>query len=185
MKKVVVYCSSQAGLPEVVIDGARKIGDVIGKCGAELVYGGVNAGLMHVVAQSAHDAGAKVCGVVPEFFSFRADAVCDELIKTQNLSERKNRMIELGDVFIVLPGGIGTIDEWISTLSDIMVREKTNTGRDRPILVWNHDGMYDGTVSQLSASTDSIYARGARIDRSVIFQTADQLALHLTQLLEI
>lgn len=181
--KVVVYCSSQAGLPEVVTEGAALIAQTIGECGAELVYGGVNAGLMHTVAQSAHDAGAHVTGIVPEIFKERADRLCDDVILTQNLSERKNRMIAAGDIFIVLPGGIGTIDEWISTLSDIMVRERVDAGCNRPILVWNHDGMYDGTASQLTATTDSIYARGARIDRSMLFPTASRLAAHLKALL--
>lgn len=179
MKKVVVYCSSQADLPEEVMDGARLIAAKIGECGAILVYGGVNAGLMHTVAQAAHDAGACVVGVVPEIFRHRADAVCDELVLTRDLSERKSRMIEIGDVFVVLPGGIGTIDEWISTLSDIMVRERVDKEADRPILVWNHERMYDGTVAQLAATTASVYARGGRIDRSLICASAQELALRL------
>lgn len=134
---------------------------------------------MHTVAQAAHDAGGRVVGVVPEVFRHRADPVCDQLVLTRDLNERKSRMIAMGDAFIVLPGGIGTIDEWIATLSDIMVRERYDAGADRPILVWNHQGMYDGTIAQLAATTASVYARGGRIDRSLIFATARELALRL------
>lgn len=183
MKTVVVYCSSRADLPEAVEQGARRIMAVAGECGATMVYGGVNAGLMHIVATAAHESGARVTGVVPEVFRHRADEVCDELVLASDLNDRKGRMIAMGDVFVVLPGGIGTIDEWISTLSDIMVRERVDAGADRPILVWNHEGMYDGQVAQLAATAESVYARGKRVDRSMIFADADALANELRAIL--
>lgn len=183
-KKVACYCSSMNGLPEDVTNGARLIGSVIGKCGAELVYGGVNAGLMHDTALAAHENGAKVTGVIPRFFMHRADAVCDEVIHAEDLNERKGKMITLSDIFIILPGGIGTIDEWVATLSHIMVAERTGPDADKPILVWNHDGMYDGMVKQLNATGNSIYARGRKIDRSRIFHSAEEMAEALRLLLD-
>lgn len=180
---VAVYCSSRENLGEEVTSGARLIASAIGKCGADLVYGGVNAGLMHVVAEAAHYGGAKVIGVVPEVFRHRADELCDEIVLTRDLNERKGRMIETADVFVVLPGGLGTIDEWISTLSHIMVCEKTDPAADRPILVWNHAGMYAGMESQLQSTADSVYARGKRVDRSRIFSDASGLADAMAELL--
>ncbi|MCM1291206.1 MAG: LOG family protein [Prevotella sp.] len=182
-RMVVVYCSSRSDLAEDVVNGAREISSIIGQCGAMLVYGGVDAGLMHEVAEAAHQSGAPICGVIPEVFSHRADALLDIVVKTKNLNERKGRMIEQGDVFIVLPGGLGTIDEWISTLSDIIVREKVDSEANRPILVWNHNGMYEGIVSQLRQTAESVYARGKGVDRSVIFDDWDELANSLKRLL--
>lgn len=182
MKRISVYCSSREGLAGEVVEAARTVGRTIGELGYELVYGGVNAGLMHTVAQAAHDAGAKVTGVVPETFRHRVDPVCDELVYTDNLNVRKGVMIAGTDAFVVLPGGLGTIDEWISTLSDIMVREIADPTVDRPILVLNLGGMYDGMVSQLRLTAGSVFARGKRVDRSRIFADADSLAGALRQL---
>ena len=180
--KVAVYCSSRGDLGERVEEAARIVARSIAECGAELIYGGVDAGLMHVVAQAAHDAGARITGVVPEVFRNRADSLCDELILTSGLSERKGIMIDNAGMFVVLPGGLGTIDEWISTLSDIMVRETKDPAADRPILVLNLDGMYDGMARQLSETASSVYARGKRVDRSLLFPDARSLAARLRQL---
>ena len=184
MKRVAVYCSSRADLPADVVAGAELIPSSIGQAGGELVYGGVDAGLMHTVGRAARAAGAHVTGVVPEVFASRADAVCHELVEATDLNDRKGKMIDMADVFVVLPGGIGTIDEWISTLSHIMVMEKAEPDADRPILVWNHEGMYDGEVRQLAETSRSVYARGKRVDRSLVFGSAHELAAHLRLLIE-
>lgn len=183
MKKVAVYCSSRSDLPVQVEQGAAAILKSLGDNAASLVYGGVNAGLMHFVAQAAADAGAPVIGIVPEVFAHRADALCTEIIHTSDLNTRKAAMIDMADIFVVLPGGIGTIDEWISTLSHIMVREKVDASADKPILVWNFEGMYDGLIAQLSDTADSVYARGKNVDRSRIFTDPLSLADALSRLL--
>ena len=183
MKYVAVYCSSRGDLPDEICAGAKLIASAIGQSGAGLVYGGVNAGLMHVVAQAAADAKAPVTGVVPEVFMQRADALCNTIVPADDLNDRKSKMIDLADVFVVLPGGIGTLDEWISTLSHIMVRERVDANADKPILVWNADGMYDAMARQLKETGESVYARGKRIDRSEIFNTAHALAERLSELL--
>ncbi len=178
--RVVCYCSSRGDLPAEVVEGTGRIVSAIGEAGAELIYGGVNAGLMHVVAAAAHESGAKVIGVVPEVFRHRADELCDEVILTKDLSERKGVMIDMADIFIVLPGGIGTIDEWISTLSHIMVKEKVAPDADKPILVWSYNDMYRGMAEQLRDTDRSIYARGKRVDRSMIFTDPEELISRLT-----
>lgn len=183
IRNVAVYCSSRGDLEREVVDGARMIASVIGECGGQLIYGGVDAGLMHEVAQAARDSGARVCGVVPEVFSHRADSLCDEVIAAADLNERKGIMIDMSDVFVVLPGGIGTIDEWISTLSHIMVREKVDPDADRPILVWNHNNMYRGMDNQLHDTDLSVYARGKRVDRSLLFDAAESLCACLRVLM--
>ncbi len=186
MKKpytIAVYCSSQSDLPEDIYVGVREIINAASELAATLVYGGVNAGLMHEVATAAHQAGMTVIGVIPEVFRHRADPLCNNLVFVSDLNARKGKMIEMADLFIVLPGGIGTIDEWISTLSDIMVQEKANPSADRPILVWNYKNLYDGLVLQLKATAESIYARGRKVDRSHIFSTAEELAAAISSLL--
>ena len=151
---IAVYCSSRQGLSSDIEATALALGQWIGTNGHTLVYGGVNAGLMHTVAQASHDAGAHVVGVVPEYFMHRLDNVVDEVIETRDLNDRKDEMYHRSDAFVVLPGGIGTIDEWIATLSQITV-----DGSSRRIVVMNLDGMYDKMIEQLQITEESPFAR--------------------------
>ena len=175
---IAVYCSSRNDLPQEYVNLAETLGNWIGTNHHTLVYGGVNAGLMHITAQAVHDHGGKVLGVIPEFFLHRADVLNDQLVTTRDLNDRKSRMIEMADAFVVMPGGIGTIDEWISTLSQLIVNGDEKHG----IIVVNHQGMYDGTIQQLADCTDSIFARDRNINRSVIVDDATQLIEQLTKL---
>lgn len=183
MKNVAVYCSSRSGLPEEVEQIAQGLGKLLGESGSRLVYGGVNAGLMHTLASAAREAGAEVCGIVPEVFRERVDACCTEVHYTRDLNERKARMIEMADLFVVLPGGIGTIDEWISTLSHIKVMEKKIPGYDKPIIAVDLHGMYAGLREQLRLTSESVYGRGSRIDRTLYAADEQALLSILTPLL--
>ena len=169
--KIVVYCSSQEGLEEKFQQLAIALGKWIGQNGHTLLYGGSKAGLMHITATAAHEAGGHIIGVIPEMFRHRIDPLCDEVIYTANLGDRKQYMIEHGDVFVVLPGGIGTIDEWMSTLAVMTI------GNDdpRPIIVANLDGMYDGTIQQLADLTRTPFARGKDLSRTLVASTPTDL----------
>lgn len=176
--KIAVYCSSRNDLPHEYVKLAQSLGQWIGSNGHTLVYGGVNAGLMHITAQAVHDSGGYILGIIPECFKHRADVLNDELITTRDLNDRKSRMIEQADAFVVLPGGIGTIDEWISTLAQLTISDDDNRG----IIVANHEGMYDGTIRQLTDSANSIFSRGKDLNRSVMVNDAAQMIEQLTKL---
>ena len=172
--KIVVYCSSQGGLEGKYQQLARQLGTWIGQHGHTLLYGGSNAGLMHITATAVHEAGGHVIGVIPEMFRHRIDPVCNEVVYTANLGDRKQYMIEHGDVFVVMPGGIGTLDEWISTLAVMTI------GNDdpRPIIAANLDGLYDATIQQLADMTQTPFARGKNLARTLVATTATEL-LHI------
>ena len=169
--KIVVYCSSQEGLEEKYRLLARDLGTWIGKNSHTLLYGGSNAGLMHITAAAVHEAGGHIVGVIPEMFRHRIDPVCDEVVYTANLGDRKQYMIEHGDVFVVMPGGIGTIDEWMSTLAVMTI------GNDdpRPVIVANIDGLYDASIQQLADMTRTPFARGKNLARTLIARTTAEL----------
>ena len=175
--RIVVYCSSQGGLDEKYQQLAAALGTWIGQHGHTLLYGGSNAGLMHITAAATHAAGGHCIGVIPEMFRHRIDPLCDEVVYTANLGDRKQYMIEHGDVFIVMPGGIGTLDEWISTLAVMTI------GNDdpRPIIVANIDGLYDATVQQLADMTSTPFARGKNLSRTLVARTTAELLSTLTQ----
>ena len=176
--KIVVYCSASSDLPQEIIDIASLLGRWIGEGGHTLVYGGVNAGLMHVTAQAAVEAGCcDVVGIVPEMFKHRADPLCTRLLLATDLNHRKAMLIAAGDVFVVLPGGLGTIDEWVSTLSQLVVE-----GSDRPVVVVNYGGMYAAQAQQLRATAQSRFARATGIDRSILVTTPQELINQLRKL---
>ncbi|MBR5171459.1 MAG: TIGR00730 family Rossman fold protein [Muribaculaceae bacterium] len=176
--KIVVYCSSQEGLDKKYQQLAQQLGSWIGQNGHTLLYGGSNAGLMHITATAAHEAGGHVIGVIPEMFRHRIDPVCNEVVYTANLGDRKQYMIEHGDAFIVMPGGIGTLDEWMSTLAVMTI------GNDdpRPIIVANLDGLYDATIRQLAEMTRTPFARGKNLARTLNATTATEFLATLQSL---
>ena len=171
---IVVYCSAQDNLADKYLQLATALGQWIGRNGHTLYYGGANQGLMHVIAQSCHDAGGHVIGVLPKVFSHRIDSACDEVIHTDNLGDRKQIMIDCGDVFVVLPGGIGTLDEWISTLTVMCIGDDDH----RPIIVIDPDGMFDATVQQLADLTRTPFGRGKDLTRTLITRSVTDL-LHI------
>ena len=168
---IVVYCSSQEGLDNKYQQLAHTLGTWIGQHGHTLLYGGSKAGLMHITASAVHEAGGRAIGVIPEMFRHRIDPVCDEVVYTANLGDRKQYMIEHGDVFIVLPGGIGTLDEWISTLAVMTI------GNDdlRPVVVADIDNMFEDTVKQLAVITRTPFARGKDLSRTIVAHTTGEL----------
>ena len=175
---IVVYCSSQEQLDDKFQQLALDLGTWIGQNGHSLLYGGSKAGLMHITATAVHEAGGHVIGVIPEMFRHRIDPVCDEVVYTANLGDRKQHMIEHGDVFIVMPGGIGTLDEWISTLAVMTI------GNDdpRPIIAADLDGMFDNTIQQLAVLTRTPFARGKDLSRTLVAHNADELLSTLNNL---
>lgn len=180
---IVVYCSANQDLPEEITSIATALGQWIGKNQHSLVYGGVNAGLMHVTALAAYDAGGKsIVGIVPEFFKHRADPLCTELVLARDLNDRKSKLIEHGNVFVVLPGGLGTIDEWISTLSHIMVEGIVGEGSDRHIIVVNYDGMYTPLAEQLELIAQSRFSRSPAITSSIFVNNSQELINKLNEI---
>ena len=176
--RIVVYCSSQEGLEKKYQQLAHDLGTWIGQNGHTLLYGGSKAGLMHITATAVHEAGGHIVGVIPEMFRHRIDPVCDEVVYTANLGDRKQYMIEHGDVFVVMPGGIGTLDEWMSTLAVMTI------GNDdpRPIIVANLDGLYDATIQQLADMTCTPFARGKSLNRTLNARTPEELLSTLANL---
>ncbi len=118
---ITVYLGSEYGVNPLYIEKAAELGRWIGSNGHSLVYGGGNVGLMGVLADNVLASGGKVIGVIPDFFIEieQQHNGLTELEVVPSMSERKKRMVELGDFFIAFPGGIGTLEE----ISEIMTRK--------------------------------------------------------------
>ena len=119
----------------------QELGKWIGESGNALIYGGSRCGLMGVLADSVLAAGGEVTGVEPEFFvkgELQHDGLTD-LIVTKDMTERKTKMIELGDAFIAFPGGTGTLEEIAEVMSKVSLKHL-----EAPCILYDLDGYYTG-----------------------------------------
>lgn len=137
---ITVYLGANEGNDPFFKEAVRELGAWIGTNGNTLVYGGSKSGLMGELAESVLQAGGKVIGVEPQFFidaGFVYDEIT-ELITTKDMSERKAKMIELGDVFIAFPGGTGTLEEITEVMSKVSLKHL-----DALCILYNLNGYYD------------------------------------------
>ncbi len=143
---ICVYCGSRHGHLPSYRDAAVALGSAIAARGWRLVYGGGNVGLMGTVADAALAAGGEVIGVIPERLLAREVGHQDltQLHVVQTMHERKQRMAELADAFIALPGGIGTLEE----LFEVWTWRHLGY-HDQPIGLLNVAGFYDPLLAFL------------------------------------
>jgi uncharacterized protein (TIGR00730 family) len=116
---VTVFCGSSAGADPAYAQAAQSLGQGLAERGINLVFGGGNVGLMGVTARSAMSAGGHVTGIIPDFLRQREEEIhgLSELIVTDSMHTRKRRLFARADVFVVMPGGLGTFDETIEILT--------------------------------------------------------------------
>ena len=121
---ITVYLGALKGNDENLEKAVRELGTFIGKSGNTLIYGGSKSGLMGLIAESTLSSGGKAIGVEPQFFidkELQYDGLT-QLIITDDMSERKAKMIELGDAFIAFPGGTGTLEEIAEVMSKVSLK---------------------------------------------------------------
>lgn len=135
---ITVYLGSNPGKDPKYLHYAEEIGQGIGSTGNTMIYGGANDGLMGRTADAVIASGGKVIGVIPEFFLKRGHSALAELHVVKTMSERKQKMMELGDAFIALPGGPGPIEE----ISEIISAVRIGLIR-KPCILFSPDGYYD------------------------------------------
>ncbi|HVW74085.1 MAG TPA: TIGR00730 family Rossman fold protein [Rhizomicrobium sp.] len=153
---VCVFCGSSFGRDPAFRDAARAIGTGIARMGYSLVFGGGGLGLMGDVAKAALDGGASIQGIMPAFLQALEPGVSpqEKLIITPHMQERKQLMLEMSDAFIVLPGGLGTFDEFF----EVAVEAQLNV-HQKPIIVVNVNGYYDALDAMLHATVEAGFAK--------------------------
>ncbi len=151
---VCVYCGSSNLANPAYIEAAYALGGEIAKAGLTFVYGGGGVGLMGASARGAHEAGGKVLGVIPEFLKGREQPFDDvETIVVTTMHERKMMMFDRSDSFVVLPGGIGTLEEIIELLS----WRRLNL-HAKPIVFLNQNGFYETLFALLQHTIDEKFS---------------------------
>lgn len=145
-KNICVFCSSSNTIAENYKQAAFRLGEAIAKNGDTLVYGGATGGLMTSVAEGANAQNGKITGVITGSIirMGRLSPLLSETIKVDSLSERKQRMRALADIFIVLPGGFGTLDEMFDVVASGTIGE-----HKKPLIIVNEDGFFDQLLEQI------------------------------------
>ena len=151
-----VYCGSSNRGPTGHKVAARKLGRLMAKQGIRLVYGGGRVGVMGTLADAVLDAGGEVVGIIPRFLDEYEIGHRDvtQLEVVDSMHERKARMAQLSDGFVVLPGGLGTLDETFE-----IVTWKQLQLHDRPIVVVDLGGYWRPLRELIDAIVLSNYAR--------------------------
>jgi uncharacterized protein (TIGR00730 family) len=141
---VCVFCGSQYGADPIHRRVATQLGATLGAAGVAVIYGGGHVGLMGAVADAAMAAGGEVIGLIPTRLLERevGHRAITELITTPDMFERKRQMIDRADAFVILPGGLGTLDELLE-----VVTLRQLGYHDKPIILVNHGGYWDPFIA--------------------------------------
>ena len=141
--KLCIFCSSNQQIDPDFFEMTRELGVWAAKNDHSIVFGGHDAGLMHAVSKAAKEAGGQVIGVVPRRIEEmgRLSPYLDVHIPTENLTDRKDLMMAQSDAFIVLPGGIGTLDELFTVAA-----AGTLHFHEKPLILWNMKGFWDSLI---------------------------------------
>ncbi|MET8634703.1 LOG family protein [Streptomyces sp. NPDC004096] len=140
---------SAADLADRYTGPARQFGELLGKGGHALVWGGSDTGLMKVVADGAQETGGRLVGVSVGFLAAKARAGADEMVIAKDLAERKRLLLEKADAVVIMVGGTGTLDEATEILE-----LKKHGHTDKPVVLLNTAGFYDGLKEQFRRMED-------------------------------
>jgi len=148
-RRVAVYCGSADGNDTAYLAEARALGTAIAAAGLGLVYGGASVGLMGAVADAALAGGAEVIGVLPDVLAGKeiAHAGLTRLELVSTMHERKARMAELADAFLVLSGGYGTLEELLEAVTWAQLRL-----HNKPVILINTAGYWEGLLAFLDTA---------------------------------
>lgn len=163
--KVAVYCASSTQIdPQHFADGHR-FGQLLADAGMTLVFGAGNMGIMGAVADGVIERGGQLIGVIPEFMVANGwhHQGCTEIIQTQDMADRKTTIWQQSDALVVLPGGIGTLDE----LSEVMVLKQLGR-HQKPIVIYNPNGFYDTLIDFLNQMVDKRFLHAKSRDMFVV-----------------
>jgi uncharacterized protein (TIGR00730 family) len=160
VRTVCVYCGSSAGADPAFMQAATAFGKDLAEAGVRLVYGGGGVGLMGAVARAAHAAGGDVLGVMPQFLRLPEGLYEEvETVVVDSMHARKLRMFDESDAFVVLPGGIGTLEEIVELLS----WRRLELHR-KPIVFYNPNGFWDPLFALLKHTVDLGLTPAAALD---------------------
>ncbi len=177
IKSVCVYCGSRLGNKSYYETLAQQTGQLIAERDMALVYGAGSIGLMGVTARAARDAGGKVIGIIPKHLD-KIEVTQEglsELHVTDDMHERKKMMFDRSDAFIVLPGGLGTLDETMEmmTWAQLSLHKK-------PIILINYKNFWSPLVELISHVVEDGFATDSHQQLLTVVETVEEAMEHLS-----
>lgn len=149
---ICVFGAASNDIGERFLSPGETLGRKLAERGHSLIFGGGNTGMMGAAARGMHEHGGRIIGVAPSFFN--VDGVlypyCDEIIYTETMRQRKQKMEDMSDGFIVTPGGIGTFEEFFEILTLKQLRQHS-----KPIAILNLNNYYNPMLSMLRHAAET------------------------------
>lgn len=178
MKRICLYGASSDKLAQEYFDGAYAVGKALAEHGIALVFGGGATGLMGAACRGAHSAKGEIIGVAPKFFDEEGVLFqdCTEFIFTDTMRQRKQKMEDLADGFIVVPGGIGTLEEFFEIFTLRQLGRHT-----KPITILNTNGYYDQMIGFLHHMVEQGFMGAHCLDLFAVFDDADSLMTYIKE----
>jgi len=178
LRMVCVFCGSSRGADPAFVKAARRFGAGLAERGIGLVYGGASVGLMGVVADAALAAGGRATGVITESLAGHeiAHSALNDLHVVTTMHERKALMSELSDAFVMLPGGFGTCEEFMEsvTWSQLGIHDK-RCG------ILNVSGFFDDLLAFLGHAVAQGFIKDRQVQRLVVSAEANELLDAITE----
>ncbi len=163
--RICVFCSANDNIAPEYFEKTRQLGEWIAREGHTLVFGGTNQGLMECIARAVHGNGGTTVGVVPSIIEKggRVSDAVDVKVLCDNLSDRKDLLMSHSDVFVALPGGVGTLDEVFTVMASATIGYT-----DKHVVLYNVGGFWDSLVALLADLQSRGMVRGRLADRLTI-----------------
>ena len=172
--KICVYGAASAKIDEKYIKAVEDMGRKLAARGHDLVFGAGGSGLMGAAARGVHEGGGDITGVIPTFFLEQDVEIvfdeCDKVIYTRDMRDRKEKMEELSDAFIMVPGGIGTFEEFFEILTAKQLGQ-----HKKCIAVYDIDGYFDELQGMMEHAMRTYFVNEECRELYHLFTDTDEL----------
>ena len=168
---VCVYCASSTKIDSAYFEAARELGTLLGQRRIRLINGAGGIGLMSTTSDAVLAAGGEVTGVIPHFMVEQGwqHKGLTEMIEVENMHQRKQKMADLSDAIIALPGGCGTLEELLEIITWKQLGLYLN-----PIVILNVNGFFDPLLEMLGKAIDENFMRQQHGDIWKVAQTPEE-----------
>lgn len=172
MKNISIFCGAHEGNNPKYGEEAKKVAESIAKKGINVVFGGGNVGLMKIISDTALDNGVEVLGIsLKSLHALElANPRLKEIVVADTLLDRKDEFMSRSDAFIVLPGGVGSLDE----LAEIMASNQLGI-INKPVGILNTEGYYDHLLSWFNKAVDEGFISPANLKELLVSDSPEEL----------
>ena len=171
-KRICIFCGSSLGNNKLIQKEVIKLAKIISENNLELVYGGAKIGLMGLIAKEVQRQGGKVIGIIPKFLNKKEiiNKNLSELHLVDSMHERKQKMYDISDFFIALPGGIGTLEEVFEIITWKQLKLKK-----APIGILNISKYYDKIIEHIHLMVKNDFLHKNFIDEIIVSNSSKDL----------